>query len=215
MQIQDTTLQKQSCAELPPSHRTMEKLGCHTMLHALQHVKLSLPDKLIRKAISYTWLDIFPASFNNLYCIHKFTGCAVSLSPWPISAWPTMDTRTTCYHFQGHHNKCALAISHSFIANAHCSHAWFFLPSESGEWIIKNAIVKCFLWIMFCTAVACSAQDSLVYWYFSMGLLFEIAEPKSDYPQKGAAHFKPFLTGMKLKAQVSLLQDWCQKVTSP
>lgn len=88
MQIQDTTLQKQSCAELPPSHRTMEKLGCHTMLHALQHVKLSLPDKLIRKAISYTWLDIFPASFNNLYCIYKFTGCAVSLSPDPSQPGP-------------------------------------------------------------------------------------------------------------------------------
>lgn len=60
---------------------------------------------------------------------------------------------------------------------------------------------------MFCTAVACSAQDSLVYWYFSVGLLFEITEPKSDYPQKGAACFKPFLMGMKLKAQASLLHD--------
>lgn len=50
------------------------------MLHALQHMKLSLPEKLIRKVISYTWLDIFPVSFNNLYCIHKFTDCTVSLS---------------------------------------------------------------------------------------------------------------------------------------
>lgn len=63
----------------------MKKLGCHTMLHALQHVKLSFPDKLIRKVISYTWLDIFPSSFNNLYCIHKFTDCSVSLSPTHLS----------------------------------------------------------------------------------------------------------------------------------
>lgn len=59
------------------------------MLHALQHVKLSLPDKLLRKVISYTWLDIFPTSFNNLYCIHKFTDCAVSLSlPDPSQPGP-------------------------------------------------------------------------------------------------------------------------------
>lgn len=50
------------------------------MLHALQHVKLSLPDKHIKKVISYTWLDIFPASFNNLYSIHKCTDCSVCLS---------------------------------------------------------------------------------------------------------------------------------------
>lgn len=183
------------------------------MLHALQHVKLSLPDKLIRKVISHTWLDIFPASFNNLYCIHKFTDCAVSLS---------LSLTHLSLAQNGHQNNL-LSFSGSsqqvcpcnLSLQMHCSHAWFFRPSESGEWIIKNAIVKCFLWIMFCTAVACSAQDPLVYWYFSVGLLFEITEPKSDYPQKGAAHFKPFLMGMKLKAQCSLSHDWCQKVTSP
>lgn len=68
----------QSCPHL--TEQLMKKLGCHIRLHALQHVKLSLPDKLIRKVISHTWPDIFPASFNNLYCIHKFTDCTLSLS---------------------------------------------------------------------------------------------------------------------------------------
>lgn len=39
------------------------------MLHALQQLELSLPAKLIKKDISYTWLDISSTPFTNLYWI--------------------------------------------------------------------------------------------------------------------------------------------------
>lgn len=166
----------------------MKKLGCHIMLHALQHVKLSLPDKLIRKVISYTWLDIFPTSFNNLYCIHKFTDCTVSLSPWPISAWPRMDTRITCYHFQGHHNKCAPAISHSFIANA-----LFPCLVLSSIWVRRMNHQKCYCqmlsmnYVLHCSGLLCSGFSSLL--VFLRGIAFWNRWTKVWLSPKGGSPF--------------------------
>lgn len=131
-----------------------------------------------------------------LYLLLKYWLCSPSLSPTHHD-FAQNGHQNNLLSFPGSSQQVCLSISHSFIAKIHCSHAGFSLPSESGEWIIRNAIVKCFLWIMFCTAVACSAQDAyLNYWYFSSGFLLKNNETKSDCLQKGQpilSHYKVWL----------------------
>lgn len=171
----------------------MKKIGCHTILHALQQLKLSLPAKLIKKVISYTWLDIFPTSFTNLYWFCTFTDCALPCSPPPITTRPRTDTRITCYHFQGHHNKCALAflilLLQKYTVPMPGSLCHLSRENESSKMLLSNAFYE------LCSALQWLALLRIIcldYWYFSSGSLLKTIETKSDCLQKGAAHFKPF-----------------------
>lgn len=156
-------------------------------------MKLSLPVKHKKTVISYTWLHIFPTSFTNLYCIHTFTDCAFPPSPPPITIWPKMDTRTTCYRFQGHHKKCALAplilLLQKYTVPMPGSLCHLSQENESSKTLLSNAFYE------LCSALQWLALLRILYldyWYFSLGSLLKAVETKSDCLQKGAAHFKPF-----------------------
>lgn len=182
------------CKSAPISQSNLwKKLGCHTILHALQQLKWSLPARLIKDVISYTWLDIFPTSFTNLYCIRTFTNCAFPPSPPPITTLPRMDTRVTCYHFQGHHNKCALAslilLLQKYTVPMPGSLRYLSQENESSKMLLSNAFYE------LCSALQWLALLRILYLdygYFSSGLLWNTIETRSDCLQKGAAHFKPF-----------------------
>lgn len=161
------------------------------MLHALQQQKLSSPAKLTKKVISYTWLDIFPTSLPNLYCIHTLTDCALPPFPPPITTWPRTDTRITCCHFQGHNNKCALSSlilllqKYTFPTPGSLCH--LSQENESSKMLLSNAFFE------LCSALQWLALLRILcldYWYFSFRLLLKTIETKQYCLQNGAAHFK-------------------------
>lgn len=161
------------------------------MLHALQQQKLSSPAKLTKKVVSYTWLDIFPTSLPNLYCIHTLTDCALPPFPPPITTWPRTDTRITCCHFQGHNNKCALSSLilllqiYTFPMPGSLCH--LSQENESSKMLLSNAFFE------LCSALQWLALLRILclhYWYFSFRLLLKTIETKQYCLQNGAAHFK-------------------------
>lgn len=158
-----------------------------------------------KKSHGYTWLEICSISFTNLYLfLHIFvptcsyiyclnTDCVLHPFLAPITTLPRMDIRITCYHFQGHHNKCALAslilLLQKYTVPMPGSLCHLSQENESSEMLSSNAFYE------LCSALQWLAPLRMLYldyWYFSSGFLLKTNETKSDCLQKGAAHFKPF-----------------------
>lgn len=163
------------------------------MLHALQHVKLSLPEKLIRKVISYTWLDIFPVSFNNLYCIHKFTDCTVSLS---LSLSPLTHLSLA----QNGHQNNLLSFPGSSQQVCPCNLSCFYCKCTifpclvpSFIWVRRMNHQKCCCqmlsmnYVLHCSGLLCSGFSSLL--VLLHGVAFWNHWPKVWLSPKGGSPF--------------------------